>query len=257
MPLKNFKVLAYNQNSESSNALAKALGIPRLRHEGSTLKGNSKIFIINWGSSKKVSDEFDKCSWINHYRDVSVASNKLSLFKSMPTFEHFVPWTDSDDVVKEWLLEGKTCFARTKLNSHSGSGIVEMDPNNPDTWEKAQLYTKYVPKESEFRVHFMNGEIFDVQKKAARSDVNKEDINWKIRSHDNGFVFIRDFGDLPEVVSGAALSFIQQSSLLFGAIDIIYNRRNNQAFVLEVNTAPGLTGTTVEKYKEAFERNFG
>ena len=37
-----------------------------------------------------------------------------------------------------------------------------------------------------------------------------------------------------------------------GVDDIIYNR-DQGAFVLEVNTAPGLEGETVERYVEAFQ----
>ncbi|MNY63636.1 hypothetical protein D3C86_2006230 [compost metagenome] len=40
--------------------------------------------------------------------------------------------------------------------------------------------------------------------------------------------------------------------LTFGAVDVIWNEYRHQAYVLEVNTAPGLTGTTLEKYAEAF-----
>jgi D-alanine-D-alanine ligase-like ATP-grasp enzyme len=38
----------------------------------------------------------------------------------------------------------------------------------------------------------------------------------------------------------------------FGAVDIIYNAKRNECYVLEVNTAPGLEGTTVEKYATKF-----
>jgi D-alanine-D-alanine ligase-like ATP-grasp enzyme len=38
----------------------------------------------------------------------------------------------------------------------------------------------------------------------------------------------------------------------FGAIDIIYNESRDQAYVLEVNTAPGLTGQTIQSYADAF-----
>jgi D-alanine-D-alanine ligase-like ATP-grasp enzyme len=36
----------------------------------------------------------------------------------------------------------------------------------------------------------------------------------------------------------------------FGAVDIIYNEKNNRWVVLEVNTAPGLSGETLNRYVE-------
>jgi D-alanine-D-alanine ligase-like ATP-grasp enzyme len=46
---------------------------------------------------------------------------------------------------------------------------------------------------------------------------------------------------------------IKSLGLDFGAIDMIYNERRNQYYVLEVNTACGLTGTTLDKYVEVFK----
>ena len=42
------------------------------------------------------------------------------------------------------------------------------------------------------------------------------------------------------------------SGLTFGAIDVIWNEHQQKAFVLEINTAPGIEGTTVEKYAAKF-----
>ena len=44
---------------------------------------------------------------------------------------------------------------------------------------------------------------------------------------------------------------IKALGLDFGAVDIIYNEAEDQHYVLEVNTAPGLEGTTLQKYTEA------
>ena len=39
--------------------------------------------------------------------------------------------------------------------------------------------------------------------------------------------------------------------LKIGAVDIIWNELENKCYVLEINTAPGLEGTTLVKYTEA------
>lgn len=255
--MKNVKLLPYDRFSESCKRLSMELGISRLRVEGSTLKGKAGIRIINWGSSHIVNEEFDKCTWINNPRDVAVAANKLAFFRSIPEFPHFVPWSSSKEDALNWLADGASVFARTTLTSHSGKGIVEMEPDNPDGWVEAPLYTKYMKKKSEFRVHFMNGVIFDVQKKALAPGVDPTSISWKIRNHNKGFNFIRGFGETPKEVLAVSADFIDRTPLNFGALDVIYNERADKAYILEVNTAPGLTGITLENYKNEFIKNYG
>jgi D-alanine-D-alanine ligase-like ATP-grasp enzyme len=55
------------------------------------------------------------------------------------------------------------------------------------------------------------------------------------------------------MVEVQALLAIEACGLDFGAVDIIFNERKQTAFVLEVNTAPGLTGQTVAGYVERFK----
>ena len=50
-----------------------------------------------------------------------------------------------------------------------------------------------------------------------------------------------------------ATAAVEALCLDFGAVDVVWNATKNKAFVLEVNTAPGVEGTTLEEYKEYFE----
>jgi glutathione synthase/RimK-type ligase-like ATP-grasp enzyme len=79
-----------------------------------------------------------------------------------------------------------------------------------------------------------------------------EDVNWQVRNHHNGFVFTRSGFDTPEAVSKAAMDAMRILGLDFGAVDVVYNSRENRAYVLEVNTAPGLEGSTVDDYANYF-----
>ena len=86
-----------------------------------------------------------------------------------------------------------------------------------------------------------------------RLDVPDEEVNWKVRNHDNGFIFqIEDF-DLPEDCETQAIAAVEALGLYFGAVDVVYNGREKKAYVLEVNSAPGLSGTTLDKYVEVFD----
>lgn len=112
----------------------------------------------------------------------------------------------------------------------------------------APLYVQYVKKKEEFRLHFFRGEMFDVQRKARR--IEEENPNWQIRNHANGFIYQRNDIELPAGMVEVAAKIFNGTGLDFGAVDTIYNAHDERSYVLEINTAPGLTGTTLEKYVE-------
>lgn len=48
-----------------------------------------------------------------------------------------------------------------------------------------------------------------------------------------------------------ALAACNALGLESGAVDIIWNEKENKCYVLEVNTAPGICGITTKKYTDA------
>ena len=245
-------IYSYNEHSEGAKALAGALGAKRIKHKGSKFKGSIKKTLINWGSSD-LPNELFKCTILNFPHLVGEVSNKLTFFKNMEFHqveESCVPFTIEVDKVREWLQAGKTVVARTKLTGHSGEGIVLLEGADAEI-VKAPLYTLYVPKKEEYRVHVSKAGVFDVQKKLKKEGV--EDANFKIRNHQNGFIYARQDINTPECVTNVALAVFAATGLDFGAVDIIYNEKQKRAYVLEINTAPGLTGTTLENYVKMFQ----
>lgn len=155
---------------------------------------------------------------------------------------------------QHWLHQGHTVVERHVLNGNSGAGIRLVEPEDDEGISRAPLYVRYVPKKQEYRVHVCGGEAVDIQRKARRKDVADEDINWKIRNHDNGFIFARNEGDvIPPDVIIQSVNAVRLLGLAFGAVDVIFNEKEQQAYVLEVNTAPGLSGTTLEGYLSRFK----
>jgi D-alanine-D-alanine ligase-like ATP-grasp enzyme len=74
-----------------------------------------------------------------------------------------------------------------------------------------------------------------------------------VRNLANGFVFQRNGIEVPEVVRQVARdTLLAVEGLTFGAVDVIFNERANRAYALEINTAPGLEGTTVDDYVTFF-----
>jgi D-alanine-D-alanine ligase-like ATP-grasp enzyme len=131
-----------------------------------------------------------------------------------------------------------------------------MDRDNPKSFVRAPLYTQYVKKQEEYRVHVVNGNIIAIQRKVLRREKAEsgDEINWKVRNLDNGFIYQREGINPPEEVRVCALEAVRLSELDFAASDIIYNQRERRAYCLELNSAPGIQGSTVEDYAEAFRR---
>lgn len=245
-------VYPYKAGSNSARDLARALGVKRISHNNSRFRGRREKTVINWGASR-VPEEVAKCTIINSPDAVRRASDKLEFFRNTECRkpEWFVHAQTASEYGEE---NGVTIVARHVLNGHSGEGIELIEPGA--YMPHAPLYTAYIPKKQEYRVHVFRGEVIDVQRKARRRDVPDEDVNWKVRNNANGFVFARNgdaLGDVPPDVLDQAVQAVQSLGLDFGAADVIFNERQSLAYVLEVNTAPGLVGTTLENYSRAFE----
>lgn len=257
-------IYSHNPLSLGAKQLAHALGAKRIKHEGSRFRGRYNKVVVNWGASV-VPEQVGRCTIINHLLAVANAINKKKCFQILDQSGVSVPeWTDSKCTAMEWI-EGsediETVICRTLLSSTGGNGIVLA--STEDEVVDAPLYTLYKKKQHEYRVHvhMINGpyyntyeaKVFDIQKKARRLSVPNESVNWQVRNHANGFVYSRNninTNNVPDVVVRQAKAAVGFLELHFGAVDVIYNEHDDKAYVLEVNTAPGLEGQTVNSYVE-------
>lgn len=248
------KIYSHNYG-EGSRLLAEAMGVKILLKEGSRWRPRPRDKVINWGATA-LPQHFADAEIINHPDAVASVVDKRNFFIHCDGEQPFnVPlyWTSQEEA-RQWLWEGegtRTLVARTILRGHEGRGIVLLD--NPLDMVKAPLYTQYIKKKAEYRVHVVNDEAIDaVQKKKRRDFQDQRDT--RIRNTANGYVFARTGVVVPQCVLDNAIRAVQFFGLHFGAVDVVYNERQDKAYVLEINTAPGIEGTTVQRYKEALER---
>lgn len=247
-------VYPYKNGSKSVKALLETFprGI-QIKREGSQFKGAARKKVVNWGNST-LPPEVAKCQVLNKPDAVALASNKLRAFEVLEnTAGVTIPkFTTHADVAAAIF---NTTVVRHKLSGHSGEGIelVEKGEGLP----VAPLYVEYVPKKQEYRVHVFQEEAIDIQRKARKKDVADENVNWKVRNLTGGFIYARDFepDDLPKGIEQMAVRAVKALGLDFGAVDLIYNQNQGQLYVLEVNTAPGLQGTTLEAYTKAIAKS--
>jgi len=152
----------------------------------------------------------------------------------------------------EWakarLAEGQTIFGRKYLNASCGKGIVVME--STDDFVACPVYTLYKKKKREFRIHvFKNQVVAVVEKKRRREFTGERDT--KIRNLANGYVFVQSVSDEPEGLRELALRAAAVSPSDFRGVDIGFNEKKSELFVIEVNSAPGIQGSNVNKYLQA------
>lgn len=244
-------IYSYIPGSHSVANLTSELDIFQIRHKNSKFKGNLRKTVINWGSSN-LPDEVLKCKIINDPSKVAICSDKLKFFETLQgTQVSVVPWTTDKNEVRSWIDSGYEVFARTLLKSHSGNGIIILDSESEIV--DAPLYTMYIKKESEWRLHYIGGQLAFIQRKVKDPNI-EQPKDWRIRAHQNGFIYQQNNESIPEKVIEQGNLAYKTIGLDFGAIDIIYNKRNDKAYILEINTAPGLENTTVNIYAQHLKR---
>lgn len=203
--------------------------------------------VINWGNTSPLTVGAN-VRVLNKPSAIAVAVNKLSAFRVMrdggvrvPDFQTDKP-TGSRDIY----------LARTVLGGSGGAGIVVIRPG--DVIPAAPLYTQYVRKTEEWRIHVAFGRAIFAQMKLRERDNDQTADQKLIRNHDNGWVFApRDLDVAGPDAVNEAVKAVAALGLDFGAVDIIIGKRDDLPYVLEVNTAPGIQSPTLkEAYQQAF-----
>jgi glutathione synthase/RimK-type ligase-like ATP-grasp enzyme len=145
-------------------------------------------------------------------------------------------------------LPGDLVVCRKLLRSSEGKGIVIEDKANVTT--NAPLYTQYIKKKAEYRAHVYNNKVIDVQQKKKRAGFTEE-RDTRVRNTANGYVFCRDNINIPSDLAAVAIAAVNALGKTHGAVDLIYNERQNKTYALEVNQRPGMQGTTLQSWSNA------
>ena len=236
-------VYPYKMGSQSAKLLARALGGLRVYPDRKYRKRPTDL-VINWGSSTAP-------RWGSpdlNGTGVAEAANKLTTLRLLASNGVSVPvWTTYPQEAMRLVLEGNTLFCRTTLTGHSGQGIVIA--KEIQDLVQSPLYTQSFPKEKEYRIHVFDGNVIDATEKRKRNGTGDREGH-HVWNHGNDFVFAREGIECPDVVADQAVKAVQALGLDFGAVDIGWHSELG-AVVFEVNTAPGIVGTTLSKYVEA------
>lgn len=158
-------------------------------------------------------------------------------------------YTTSHEEAKAWAqADGQVVFARLLTRSSEGKGIVVCE--TPESVPVAPVYTKYKKKKKEYRVHIFQQQVIAVLEKRKRKGF-EHDRDTRIRNTANGYVFCRDNVVEPEGLRELALKASNVTNSDFRGVDIGFNEKFNELFVIEVNSAPGIEGSNVDAYVKA------
>lgn len=209
-----------------ANALSQKLGYKVWRCSPQTV-GRRIPFKLTSGT--------DKLTQLTKFKENNVGTLEFTIDRAVA-----VTWLPTTPVV-----------CRTLLRGSEGRGIVVAETQ--DQLVVAPLYTRYFKKKTEYRVHVFNGRVIDVQEKRKRKmegeQVNAADT--RIRNLANGYVFCRENIAEPDGLRDLAVRATAALGYSLGAVDVAFNQHRNQLAVLEVNSNPGLQGTTLENYSNA------
>lgn len=259
--------------SDSVNALANSLStvltlegvtVNRLKREGSRFLGREADLLVNWGSRNETFNTARGNARV--LNNIEAVTNAASKRRSFDLFQEAgvstVESTRDHDVARGWFDEGFHVFARDEDSGHSGAGIRVMARNIETAPEResitveheftnSPLYTKGAfigQQHREFRVHVFMGKIAFIQQKKRREGwAELESYSNIVRNYHTGWIYANDtISELNDAAAYHSVEAVKSLGLDFGAVDVM--TRGQEAVVLEVNTAPGLSGTNLQTY---------
>lgn len=246
------------RGSDGAFALVKALPATRLRKfdglnfwdKAKPIKPEPGSAIICWGCMLPNLDGFkvlnsQQHKWVDKYQQaVALQQADIPTIATIPVGHYSAARMIEAGYIK-----------RTK--DHTG-GLDLLNPNTtPEFWVKKQNF------KAEYRIHSFNGRSIRAgQKVPIEGFTPVEERRWKanagllhpwVRSWDGGWkVSYNNFKSTAPMRALAAKA-VKALGLTFGAVDIAEDQ-SGQLWVLEVNSAPGIEGNTIEAYKKAIER---
>lgn len=240
--------------STSGIQLAKNLNIPHIKfkrreHTFKRYRGQNTFggLVVNWGCTPTQLRALTGVA-VDWNADISVSTSKQRAFEIL---KDKVP---IPEFKKKWEpgLDGRWLARKDYLSGGEGIEILEAGAQPESPYD---FLVKYIPKQHEMRLHVFGDKIIHEQFKYIDAGCGA-----LIRNHAQGARFSAKpleahLGDgVAEQCRQIAIKTLECLGLQFGAVDMIITKRNN-IFVLEVNTAPGLSeeSGTLAAYTEAFQ----
>lgn len=231
---------AYRNTSAGAILVSKAMGILKMNHDDSDWVPRFGRTIVNWGSGQFPRANMFRARVLNHPDALCTTINKKTFFEKILAAKNpprTVEATFDEDEAGGWLKQGKTVVARTIVEGQEGAGIKYI--KNLVDFVYAPLYTMFIDKDYEYRVHVIGGKVVEWQERIR--DVPSDEDQWRIYNRHQP-------ADDVLIQSIKAVKFF---GLDFGAVDIL--QKDGLGYVLEINSAPWMSERLAGIYATALK----
>jgi len=262
-------VYPYKIGSKSAKLLKEKIiskGVNCLRvFPNKKYKYKPQHLVVNWGSSvvPKWFNTPYEIKILNNVACLNKVINKLNFFnllKSKGLASFIPPYTTSKEEAR-LFLQDSVVYCRSLLQGSHGEGIIIA--KDEDEIVDAPLYVKGVNVLHEIRVHVIKGKVVLVQEKRKKRGVQ---ANRFIRSNTRGWVFCKNkcvmnpdadnifSSEITDRVYTVVNNLHNQLKYIldFYCIDLVVEKETQKVYVLEINTAVGLTPSTADIYADNF-----
>jgi hypothetical protein len=237
-------IYPYTQHSAGSIMLSEELDGKRVKLHDSIYTHKPENILINWGNGN--------CPYpmaLNPASAINEVIDKIKFFKKLAGTSLVPPVAFSQAEAKANLSYPIVC--RTLTDDSDGHGIVIADKDAQVV--PAKLYTQYIDKTSEYRIHMGRNQLGQLVVICRQKKYLSEDFTGDKRIWTGGqckFSYIETA--VGPVIAVAKAAFEQFPELTFGAFDIVYNNSTEEAYVLEINSAPMMNTDTTKAYGDFF-----
>jgi hypothetical protein len=251
-------ILPYSRRSMSAKTVSRHFRTLRIFADKNYRPRQNDV-IINWGYNHPIVVAQDNdVDILNKPEDIKKASSKVECLTILEKAGVPTPrFATNKEDAKELFNNTDLIYCRTLTRASKGKGI-ELATKVSEL-VNCNLYTARLDVDIEYRVHVFDNEIIDVVQKRRMTkermaDKGIKERNDLVRNLMNGWSFTRgsltlkdEDGDYLYGLIDVTLEAVKALNLDFGAIDLI-KTKNDEFYVLEVNTAPGMKkGTTTHR----------
>lgn len=229
-------VWCHRSTIKTGRKLAEALGC---KSRFKTPRPNDSM-LLRWGNASLT----EKHSIIQPAEGIARAGNKLVTLTLLKNADVLVP-----EFATTCQNDGATWLGR----STHGAGGVDIAVYNTALGRPTghhDFYTKFVPNTREYRIHVFAGEILGVMGKYL--DFPEQAGEGYVKNYAHGYRFRTPNKELKPDRLEAAKKAVAAVGLDFGAVDLLIGE-DGRAYVLEINSAPGLAPLTFSKYVAAIK----
>jgi hypothetical protein len=240
------------ESSVTGRALLDALKEQDVDIRGGTRLPEGELgVLIRWGATAPIGRKPRRV--LNSMKAIQAASNKREALEVLRQAGINVPVVyaaGSLGRIAKWPVLGRK-------DHHVGANDIVLclqarDVDRAEQQLGCTHFTEYVPTKAEYRVHVFGDAIIKISQKIL-TDPDQATQPW-IRNLGAGYTFRQSEIRLTGASRGMAIDAVNALGLTFGAVDLIVGD-DDKAYVLEVNTAPGLqTDTSLDAYLEQFKQ---